>query len=104
MKSVERGGGHSVIPCFDASVFRYISSSTLYGVTNLVTEVTKPVTHEESLTPTSSEKQKVESRKQKSATLSAFELLTKWAERVDFWRWTNRSSFRLMGCSICIRL
>jgi len=31
-------------------VFHNISSSTLYGVTNPVTEVTKLVTHEESLT------------------------------------------------------
>jgi len=30
--------------------FGNISSSTLYGVTNLVSEVTKAVTHEESLT------------------------------------------------------
>ena len=28
----------------------HISASTLYGVTNLVAEVTSPVTHEESLT------------------------------------------------------
>ena len=34
------------VECFD------ISSSTLYGVTNPVTEVTKLVTHEESLTVT----------------------------------------------------
>jgi len=34
----------------DACVFQNILSSTLYGVTNPVTEVTKAVTHEESLT------------------------------------------------------
>ena len=37
---------------FGASKFEcfHISSSTLYGVTNLVTEVKRLVTHEESLT------------------------------------------------------
>src|SRR6266478_5036039 len=50
----ERGGGVSVFRCFGVSGFRSldfdISSSTLYGVTNPVTEVTKLVTHEGSLT------------------------------------------------------
>ena len=38
-----------VFACSSISYF-HISSFTLYGVTNLVTEVTKIVTHEESLT------------------------------------------------------
>ncbi len=54
-KPEDRGqGGASVLgalefDCLSLECF-HISSSTLYGVTNLVTEVTDPVTPEESLT------------------------------------------------------
>ena len=47
-------GAPVIVDCWalrvEVCVFHNISSSTLYGVTKPVTEVTKRVTHEESLT------------------------------------------------------